>query len=542
MHSPVMAMTWELWRRNRITNAAFGLLILGYAIAVATVPLDEPEKFATVGSIWFGVGLCFLVVVVAHGAEVRLEAADSAFPSRAFTLPVRTSLLVGWPMFAGTAAVVLAFTIWDAFVLRPCGVETPFWWKPMLGAIVITTQAILWMPFGVPWLRLPVAIAVLTVLVKAPMFLSLLDSEKAFEPEEENRILSLVALGLMPVGYGLARAGVTRARRGDGFTLFTRTPRQPGGVWRERRPFRSPLAAQIWYEWRLRGLGLPIITGFTIGFLILCGWLLASTSSQKIGFGVTFFVVPFLIAAFRSSFQGAMGERLRSFFGLPVFTAALPMRNSQMVVAKAAAAGLSATTTWLLAILLTAMWMTYVDGMHEVSLMWTRSVQQHGETRAIARVIAAILGPILILWRILVGDLWIGLSGRVWISHAMSILLGTIGLQAMYEVTVWSGEPARKERFLDALPWVASLAVIAKFVAAGWFAKALVKRGELEGVTVGRIAIGWLLAAGVLFGLLVWLAPADFAPTYGLALGAILFLPLARLAAAPLALGWNRHR
>lgn len=541
MYSPVLAMTWELWRRNRWTNAAFGLLILGYVIAVAAVPIADPEKFATLGSIWFGIGLCFLVVVVAHGAEVRLEAADSAFPSRAFTLPVRTSLLVGWPMFAGTAAVVVAFTIWDAFVLRPCGIETPFWWKPMLGAIVICTQAILWMPFGVPWLRLPVAIAALTVLVKAPMFLSLLDSEKLFEPEEENRILSLVALGLMPVGFAIARAGVARARRGDGLTFFTRTPRQPGGVWRERRQFSSPMSAQVWYEWRLRGLGLPIITGLTISFLMLCGFLLASRGSQQVGFGVTFLLVPFMIAAFRSSYQGGMGERLRSFFELPVFTATLPLRNSKLVAAKLVAAALSATATWLLAILLTALWMTYADGLVAGYLKW-QVVRESGAVRASALAVTAVVGPILVLWRILVGDLWIGLSGRVWISHAMSILLGVFVLQAMYEVTMWQADPTRKERFLDVLPWVAGVAVVVKFLTAGWFAKVLVDRGELARSSVIRIAIGWLLAAVTLFALLVWLAPADFAPTYGLALGAILFLPLARLAAAPLALGWNRHR
>ena len=40
--------------------------------------------------------------------------------------------------------------------------------------VVATSQAVLWFPFGLPWVRVLVAIAALTVLVQAPLFLSLL--------------------------------------------------------------------------------------------------------------------------------------------------------------------------------------------------------------------------------------------------------------------------------------------------------------------------------------------------------------------------------
>ena len=45
-----------------------------------------------------------------------------------------------------------------------------------------------------------------------------------------------------------------------------------------------------------------------------------------------------------------------------------------------------------------------------------------------------------------------------------------------------------------------------------------------------------------LVALLAWLVPEGVLPLYGLALTAVLTVPLARLAAAPLALAWNRHR
>jgi len=45
-----------------------------------------------------------------------------------------------------------------------------------------------------------------------------------------------------------------------------------------------------------------------------------------------------------------------------------------------------------------------------------------------------------------------------------------------------------------------------------------------------------------LYGLLVWITPAVLFRRHALALLAILAVPLARVAAAPLALAWNRHR
>ena len=65
---------------------------------------------------------------------------------------------------------------------------------------------------------------------------------------------------------------------------------------------------------------------------------------------------------------------------------------------------------------------------------------------------------------------------------------------------------------------------------------------ELERAKLHPALLGlWLVVAGGLVVLLSWLVPGDIS-VYAIALGVVLFLPLARLAAAPLALAWNRHR
>jgi hypothetical protein len=81
-----------------------------------------------------------------------------------------------------------------------------------------------------------------------------------------------------------------------------------------------------------------------------------------------------------------------------------------------------------------------------------------------------------------------------------------------------------------------------KFAVAAWVLRALHARGYLGPAAVAKVLGAWLLTAAVLFGLLVWLVPEGAAPAYGLALGVVLAVPLARLLVSPLALAWNRHR
>ena len=115
-------------------------------------------------------------------------------------------------------------------------------------------------------------------------------------------------------------------------------------------------------------------------------------------------------------------------------------------------------------------------------------------------------------------------------------------MHLLYEWTSWKAEPARYDQLAVVIPWVVGLLIVVKVFVAGWLLRALVRRGEVGAGTAGRLLGGWLVAAGALFGLLAWLVPPEFLPVYGLALGVVLFLPLTRLTAAPLALAWNRHR
>ncbi|MDB5312428.1 MAG: hypothetical protein JWO38_6630, partial [Gemmataceae bacterium] len=205
MHAPALALAWEFWGRHRWGLAGVAALVAAFALGCAVEPL--PQNLAALNSLWVVMGLCYVTGVFAYGFEGRLETAESGFPARLFVLPVRTWVLVGWPMLQGTAAAVLLWLGWDRLVLRPCGVETPGWWPAMLAAGVAVSQALVWLPFGLPWLRLLVAIGVLTVLARAPLFFALAGVPFA-GPDEEDRRLTALAGALIPAAFLAAWAGV----------------------------------------------------------------------------------------------------------------------------------------------------------------------------------------------------------------------------------------------------------------------------------------------------------------------------------------------
>jgi hypothetical protein len=94
----------------------------------------------------------------------------------------------------------------------------------------------------------------------------------------------------------------------------------------------------------------------------------------------------------------------------------------------------------------------------------------------------------------------------------------------------------------DALPWIVAALVAVKMMLAAWVAVRLHAVRPLSDRALVSGAAGWLAAVFALYGVFVWLMDPPPFPHYFLLLAAILFVPLARLSAAPLALAWNRHR
>ena len=165
-----------------------------------------------------------------------------------------------------------------------------------------------------------------------------------------------------------------------------------------------------------------------------------------------------------------------------------------------------------------------------------------GMPRAIAIVLLALATLIASTWKQLVQSLFIGMSGREWVVKASVFAVLTF-LAVILPLAVWI---SRSKPAMAAL-WnnfalIAAVLVCVKLAAAVWIAMRLHDKRLLSDRTLVIGAVCWDVAVFALYGLLVWIAPFWLVSKSLLALVAILEVPLARLAAAPLALAWNRHR
>ena len=545
MRTPAAALAWEFWGRHRWGLAAVGALVAGFATAVAISPFKPNMAMAM--SVWLAIGLLYAIGVFAYGFEARLEVPDSGFPARLFLLPVRTTMLVGWPMLQGVAVAAGLWLAWDHFVLRPSGVETPAWWVAMIAAGVAGGQALLWCPFGLPWLRLAVTCAFLTLLLRTPAMLELLAPSigevGAWATDPANRGAALASIGgvVVALAFLFARLGVGRARRGDSpdWLRAWRARERSSGPVPEGAPFASAMRAQSWYEWKLRGHGY-VVTVFVIT-LSLAGLGLLAHSNQRADFAIMFLFVPVLIASLWGSQMGSPGESLRSS-ALTTFAATRPLSDADLVRAKVRAATRAAATAWVVVLVIGVVWLALHDnGYERMEMLWEGAREKYGHDGALGRALLWAVALTFATWRGLTVNLWVGLGGRTWMVPTHTVLITLFGLQWLLQWPMIDSDHALRELFWAGLPWVVGLAVVLKFALTGWALQSGVRRRLLEPADALRGVALWTVAAGVLFALL-----ARFGSHLGswpaLAVAAVLLVPLARPSGAPLALAWNRHR
>src|SRR2546421_8956613 len=150
----------------------------------------------------------YFLAVFTFGLDGDLAARQSMYPARLFTLPVTTAALSGLPMLYGSACMMILWLLTRAFALWPSGILVPWIWPALMAASLLAwTQALTWMPYPLPGLRIIVAVLWLgtidTIAILALHFNA-----------RESLMLGILAPQI-PLAYLVARFAVARARRGD---------------------------------------------------------------------------------------------------------------------------------------------------------------------------------------------------------------------------------------------------------------------------------------------------------------------------------------
>jgi hypothetical protein len=311
---------------------------------------------------------------------------------------------------------------------------------------------------------------------------------------------------------------------------------------RRRQPFTSARAAQVWFEWRRTGKSLPVMTLFVLPMVLLPLLLgkndvipTARTLLMAMG-------VPVLLAGIAGTTVSGKNPWVKDYYGVAPFTATVPMTSAAMVAAKLKAALWSTLVAWAVVVVTTSVAVVLTGNLDEVADWWRQAVQQHDLVKVVVGIVAVVALLVVWTWKHLVDSLLLGLTGRKWVIQG-AIIVGMIGFLALWAFGAWIyRHPETHDTFLAALPWLLGLLVLCRLLATGWALRRLLRDGLLETQTALRCIGTWLLLAATLFGVLICILPLEQVPVYYLAFGVVSVFPMARLAATPLALAWNRHR
>jgi polyhydroxybutyrate depolymerase len=464
----------------------------------------------------------YLIGVFTFGVAGDLAARQSMYPTRRFTLPVTTAALVGWPMLYGGLVMALLWLATRLLAVWPSGVAVPLIWPAVLAAALLNwAQALTWMPYPARGLRVVVVVLWLST-IDTVVLLAL-----HFQPSEPA-MLALLAPHL-PLAYLVACRAVARARRGDApeWRLAAR-----GGAAAAAPPFATPARAQAWIERRQHGGALPALVALVLPFELLLLFVSGDAPTTVFWILAGALLTPPFLAVFVAA---TVSTRLTPFL------ATKPIGSASVIAAKLKVALGSTLATWLLvlAAIPVALRLSHtgsiVDG-------WVRDAARVlGTPRALVLALLLLAALVGSTWKQLVQSLYVGMSGRAWLVKT-SVFVALALLTAFVPFLFWvSGDRAAIAEVWNALPWIATVLAALKLTAASWVTVRLCGERLVSDRSLILAAAGWAAAALALAGVLGWIVPALFLPRHLLALVAILAVPLARIAAAPLALVWNRH-
>lgn len=534
-----------LVRRHRRGLAAVAGTLTVAVTATALAP-QAASEFAGLGWVLLILGVCYAAAVFAFGFDTDVAGAGSCYPSRMFTLPVRTTALAGWPVAFGATLFALAWLVAAGLIFRPWGYRVPLAWPALLAvAQLVWLQALLWWPFGVPWARVVVAVLIGHIPATGTLyFLRMSDGPVA-----------LVFLGIaLALGVIAAYAGVVRARRGavPNWDWVSRIGRLPFARRRTvRGAFGSAGKAQAWYEWRRHGYILPILVAAVLPVFLLSFLVDEADSARYVReFGLLILArdfalplaVPVFLAGMAGTIVGKHNPWVRDRYGVSSYVVTRPVTTAGLVGAMLRGAFRTTLGTWALAAAMIAV-AVVVTGT--VEPLW-KLRQFLLATRPVAEIVtaaAAIVAVLLLLtWKRIVDNLLIGLTGREWLVKG-SVFAGPFVFFNVVLFVLWlMVHPEYRDHIWEWVPWCLTCAVGLKVLAAAVVVWALRRRRLVADRTLAAGAGVWLVVVAGLSTLLVWVLPAGVVAAHTVVMAVILITPLVRMSAMPLALDWNRHR
>lgn len=451
-------------------------------------------------------------------------------PRRNFILPIGTERLVGWTLanttVAGAAAYLLPAAGLNVLIDADWPLAGP---TAVVLAATACAVAIGWglaSSQGLQGLAWLVAVGLIgrwvverTQVYEAP------ELTTRWPPLSVADVAYLIAATF--ASYVLAVAGLKRERCGAGWTAPTHWLRR----WQDREiadaqpAFRSPGAAQRWFEWRTRGW-LPIVPTLA---LVLVSLIAVSFVRAQDEWTIAF-LAPFYLTLCSPVVGLFLGGRSADF-RFSTYDATRPLSNDDLSRAVLANVVRSGAWAYLVAAIGSALavGVLFLRGEGDVLLSRMRDWRS-------GVMLPSILAVLLSSWTGMALGATMGFTRKSLFTTIA--LLGTAVLCS--GIFVWgflvpdSLRPIIGRTLLQAIGGLCLLTmIVVQFLAH--------RRGHVSGRRLAGQAAAWLLLVGAAAGLwLTWQRPE---PAILLVFGpGLLTLPFLPLAAMPLACAWNRHQ
>jgi hypothetical protein len=434
----------------------------------------------------------------------------------------------------GTSVIVVLWFGMRLLVLWPADVDVPVVWPALLAASLLAwTQVLTWMPYPLRGMRVIITVLWLAAIDTIVMLALYLKASEA--------VMLAILAPHVPLAYLAARSAVARARCGA-VPEWRGTSATVGRIEEVLPHFPSPARAQLWFEWRQSGRSLPGLVAILLPFELAL--LFPFSHTPELIFEVLLLVAftPPFMAAFVAATTARSGATTSDAHGLSPFIAARPLTNGSLIAARMKAMIRSALAAWMLVLVATPLALRFSGAAPVVMERVHRLIEVMEMPRAIAILLLGLAVLLASTWKQLVQSLYIGMSGREWVVRG-SVFAALTFLAVALPLAVWTSRNREALALLfNNFALIAAVLVCLKLSAAVWIAMRLRDKRLLSDRRLVIGAVCWDVAVFVLYGLLVWIVPAMLVGRSVLALIAILEVPLARVAAAPLALAWNRHR
>jgi hypothetical protein len=545
MNTPARGIARSLWWRHRRS-------FIAAAVTLAFMATVYPLLFAFARAEWvLAVSTLPLVGVFAAVWNGLLFVDDpgnisSNYPRHMLTLPVRTLTLVVCPFVLSCTIAALLWVVTASLIYNTSGFGVPIL-LPALGcaAAMAWLQLASWTPIASQWIRRIVTLLVMSVLAACPLYLVTL-------PDRSPVWFTSLFAGYIAAAFPLGLAAVTCQRRGHYWRFWPQHWRLGMSAVRPehdrtRRAFRSPAAAQSWYEWNCHGLVIPAYVGSVM--VLICGALVVAGKLNS----VILWPIFVLLLGLPIVLAGAAGPglgRFKPFWikdqAVITFVGIRPLTSSQIVRAKFLMAARSALLTCLISLILVPLWILISGNFDRTIKLTNDSLATYSARRVLVIIgLAGVMLPALV-WKHMTDGFAAVLTGRNWIASvptyiytAMLVILVAVGLWAATHTVDFSW-------LLLVLSISLALGAVAKAALAIVAFRSVLCRRLMTWPAVAGILALWLVLTGCGVGFATLLLPTIspwVSPSWPvLVLGIGLFVPLVRFPASTLAVEWNRHR